>query len=516
MECDLLKKVSGIYLITFKRTCQKYVGYSGDIYRRFKDHYNSPERTSRIDRAILKYGIENFSLTILEETEDDEHIMGEREKYWIKKLNTYENDFHYNLTPGGENPPIMKGKEHPQYRDDVPDGETLFKEWLDGESFRELAIKYDCSFEPIRYRVLDYANQNNMDFKELSNKKYSGENNKNFGTSIIEDFGGMDYIKQSIKKNKSLTDLADEMGLSSHKAIAGYLETRGTSYTEIRNELGSSSGSQPSKIDKMGGIDYIKDQIKNNKSANEIAEELGFTNSNAIYNYLTRRGTSYVELQNKLNVEKPNRFSEIEELGGLDYIKEELKNFKSIVDIANGLNLKPNKLYDYLNYKNTNYTKLKKELGFNGSHRSIIDKMGGVEFLKEQYKQNKTTNEIAKELGLKNGNAISFYLRRKNISVTQIQEDIIKENPENNTFKHNPNLNYPSKNNKNEVDKSNPMYGVRQEKHPRFRNDLPTPLELLSFKEQSGKTNKELAEYFDCNISTIKRRLKRARSELGE
>ena len=142
--------------------------------------------------------------------------------------------------------------------------------------------------------------------------------------------------------------------------------------------------------------------------------------------------------------------------------------------------------------------------------------MGGVEFLKEQYKQNKTTNEIAKELDLKSGNSISFYLRRKNISITQIQEDIIKENPENNTFKHNSNLNYPSKNNKNEVDKSNPMYGVRQEKHPKFRNDLPAPLDLLSFKEQYGKTNKELAEYFDCSLSTIKRRMQRARKELKE
>lgn len=355
-----MKKVSGIYLITFNRTGQKYIGYSGDIYRRFQDHYNSPVRTSRIDRAILKYGIENFSLTILEETEDDEHIMGERERYWVKKLNTYENDFHYNLTPGGENPPIMRGKEHPQYRDDVPDGETLFNEWLDGESFRELAIKYNCSYEPIRYRVLDYANQNNINFKDLSNKKYTGENNKKFGTSIIEDFGGMDYIRQAIKENKSLTDLADEMGLASHKTIAGYLETRGTSYTEIRNEFGPSSGSQPSKIDKMGSIEYIENQIKNNKSANEIAEELGFTNSNAIYNYLTRRDTSYVELQNNLNVEKPNRFSEIEELGGLNYINEQIKNYKTMVEIANDLNLKPNKLRDYLKYKNTDYTKMKK------------------------------------------------------------------------------------------------------------------------------------------------------------
>lgn len=114
-----------------------------------------------------------------------------------------------------------------------------------------------------------------------------------------------------------------------------------------------------------------------------------------------------------MGVEKPNRFSEIEELGGLDYINNEIKNFKTIVEIANDLNLKPYKIYNYLNYKNTNYTKMKNELGFSNSNRSIIDKKGGVEFLKEQYRQNKTTREIVKDLGFKNGNAITSYLKRK-------------------------------------------------------------------------------------------------------
>lgn len=503
----------GIYLITYKKTGQKYVGYSKNIYQRFYDHCHSPTLNSRIDNALSKHGFENFSLNMLEETENDEHVMGEREKYWIRRLNTYEDDFHYNLTEGGENPPILKGDKHPQYRADIPSGENFFHEWLEGDDFRGLASKYNCSYELIRNRVLEYANENNIDFKELSIKKYSGENNKNFGTSIIDDFGGMEYIIQSIEENKSLTDLANEMGLSSHKAIAGYLKTRGTSYTEIRDELGDASGSQPSKIDKRGGIDYIKDQIMNKKSANEIAEEIGFTNSNAVYNYLTRRGTSFVELQNELNVEKLNRFSEIEDLGGLEYIKEEIKNFKTIVEIAKDLDLKPDKIYAFLYYKNTNYGKILKELGFNSFRHSIIDKMGGIEFLKEQYKQNKTSNEIAKEIGLKNGNAVTIYLRRKNISVTQLQEEILKENPNIDAFKHNSNLKISSKENKKEVDKTNPMYGVRQEQHHSFRNDLPTAKDLLVFKEESGKTNKELAEHFNCSLSTIKRRLNRAREE---
>ena len=56
-----------------------------------------------IHKAMRKYGIENFSISLLEEVEDN--LLEEREQYWIKEKNTciLEPDgYGYNLTFGGE------------------------------------------------------------------------------------------------------------------------------------------------------------------------------------------------------------------------------------------------------------------------------------------------------------------------------------------------------------------------------------------------------------------------------
>ena len=50
--------------------------------------------------AMQKYGIENFTLSILELC--DKSKLNEREKFWIKKLNTNDKNCGYNLTEGGQ------------------------------------------------------------------------------------------------------------------------------------------------------------------------------------------------------------------------------------------------------------------------------------------------------------------------------------------------------------------------------------------------------------------------------
>ncbi|GJQ43922.1 MAG: hypothetical protein JETCAE03_34200 [Ignavibacteriaceae bacterium] len=53
-----------------------------------------------IKRAIKKYGIENFRKEILEKCQTKDELC-EREKFWIKKLNSY-NPVGYNIANGGE------------------------------------------------------------------------------------------------------------------------------------------------------------------------------------------------------------------------------------------------------------------------------------------------------------------------------------------------------------------------------------------------------------------------------
>ena len=49
-------------------------------------------------RAMRKYGIENFSIELVEECEDNK--LNEQEQYWINYYNSYNNG--YNMTLGGE------------------------------------------------------------------------------------------------------------------------------------------------------------------------------------------------------------------------------------------------------------------------------------------------------------------------------------------------------------------------------------------------------------------------------
>ena len=90
----------GIYSITNKNTGQKYIGQSINIQRRFKQHKYNKKPITYIDRAINKYGVDNFEFEILEECKPTE--LNKLEKQYIKKYNTYKSQKHYNLTTGGD------------------------------------------------------------------------------------------------------------------------------------------------------------------------------------------------------------------------------------------------------------------------------------------------------------------------------------------------------------------------------------------------------------------------------
>lgn len=95
--------VAGIYLITNKINGHMYVGGSVDIKKRLDNHKRGNDSdTQAIDKAILKYGKENFIYQIITELPADWKVIGEHEKYWINFYNTFEDKNHYNLTEGGE------------------------------------------------------------------------------------------------------------------------------------------------------------------------------------------------------------------------------------------------------------------------------------------------------------------------------------------------------------------------------------------------------------------------------
>ena len=101
-----------IYLIENKINNKKYVGFTTfSIEKRFKEHCKSSKKENLKNRplycAFNKYGIENFSINVIEEC--DSLILPEKEKYWIKFYDTYL--YGYNATIGGEGYPKFNHEE---------------------------------------------------------------------------------------------------------------------------------------------------------------------------------------------------------------------------------------------------------------------------------------------------------------------------------------------------------------------------------------------------------------------
>ena len=99
-ECDGL---CGIYKINFPNK-KSYIGRAIDIKRRIKEH-NNPNSTQLVDKIIQRTLGKITEIELLEEIKDKTNLalIKEREKYWIKYYNTYEDKTKgYNLTPGGD------------------------------------------------------------------------------------------------------------------------------------------------------------------------------------------------------------------------------------------------------------------------------------------------------------------------------------------------------------------------------------------------------------------------------
>ena len=84
------QKYSGIYIITNLRTGKSYVGQSGNVYRRRKQHFSALKSGKHENWMrqfeFNRYGRRNFRWRVLEWCPTNQ--LNEREKYWINKLNT--------------------------------------------------------------------------------------------------------------------------------------------------------------------------------------------------------------------------------------------------------------------------------------------------------------------------------------------------------------------------------------------------------------------------------------------
>lgn len=156
-----------IYKITCRPTNKIYIGKTQTtIQERWKEHcrvaflpshgdYNFP-----FHRAIRKYGVENFLVEKIDETDDNEKLK-EKEKYWINFYNSYNNG--YNATLGGDG--------QCKYDYDAIVNYYLQNNFSLKDTCKEFNIYDQVVYSALKSKNIDYKNLKSEKKKEKYKKK---------------------------------------------------------------------------------------------------------------------------------------------------------------------------------------------------------------------------------------------------------------------------------------------------------------------------------------------------------
>ena len=182
----------GIYKITNKINKKIYIGQSKDIEYRWKDHKRRfKNQKTPIQKAIYKYGIDNFSFEVLKECSID--CLNDLEIYYIQLYNSTDKNIGYNITSGGDKGPIKRGINSPVAILTKEIVEFIRNLYIEGvnkkDAYREVRKKYNINkntftdvwlgktYKDINYYVYDSK------YKELINKKRRLNKSKNTVTN---------------------------------------------------------------------------------------------------------------------------------------------------------------------------------------------------------------------------------------------------------------------------------------------------------------------------------------------
>lgn len=161
-----------IYKITNNVNGKAYIGQTiQDVKERFYQHCatkcDKNVLNMAIHKAVFKYGKDNFTLEVIEETEYNN--LNSREKYWIEFYNTYNNG--YNSTLGGQDG--FKTFKDLDYKE-------IIKEYNSGKSLRTIGTIFNVDKQTIK----DLLIRHNIELRTTRTYKLSQEDR----IAILDDF----------------------------------------------------------------------------------------------------------------------------------------------------------------------------------------------------------------------------------------------------------------------------------------------------------------------------------------
>lgn len=189
-----------IYKITNDINQKSYIGKTEySIEKRFKEHCSESEQERSwnrpLYRAMRKYGIEHFSISLIEETDNT----AEAEQYWISYFNTYKTG--YNATLGGDGTKFY-------------DYDLIAKRLIEGLNATEISNEIGCCPDTV-YHVahargisLKQQQQSGAEKSKKSVGAYSKEG------QLIQQFNSISDATFWIQQSKKLTSA--KRGIGSH------------------------------------------------------------------------------------------------------------------------------------------------------------------------------------------------------------------------------------------------------------------------------------------------------------
>ena len=150
-----------IYKITNKVNGKSYIGQTiQNVKERFYQHCaircSQAVLNMAIHKAINKYGKSNFTIEVIEEVESTN--LNDREKYWIRYYDSYNNG--YNSTEGGQDGiKLFKNL----------DTESIVREYKSGKSLREIGRLFNVDKQTIK----DLLVRNNINLRTTRTYKLS-------------------------------------------------------------------------------------------------------------------------------------------------------------------------------------------------------------------------------------------------------------------------------------------------------------------------------------------------------